>query len=75
MHMHLPNILAFIENNSEKKTWSMERVFHETAGTPHRRAWYAANCKLHFLSILLDVWVALQSQYLFVVGAKPFPAN
>ena len=32
-------------------------------------------CKLHFSSITLHVKAAWKSQYLFVVGAKSFPAN
>ena len=33
------------------------------------------HCKLHFSSITLHMRVALKSQYLFVVDAKPFQAN
>ena len=33
------------------------------------------HCKLHFASLTLHVTVALKWQYLFAVGAKPFPAN
>ena len=33
------------------------------------------HCKLHFMYITLHMRVALKSQYLFVAGAKPFPAN
>ena len=34
-----------------------------------------AHCKFYFSSLTLHAWGALKSQYLFVVGASPFPVN